>query len=318
MNSRTVHSSIEGDVRIMIARFVVTLMAAALVLFVAAPLASAKTAGSGSMKINRGAAATSSVSVTINSSFSAATQMQVRNSGGSWSGWMPYVASYAWTLPAGDGTKSVDVQYKGDRGKATTKTDTIVLDTTAPVLGSLSSSTNPDEALWYAVADPVLSWTAPSDLSGVVGYSWVVDQTPDTVPDAVSEDSATGTTLAGLGDGVWYVHVVAIDAVGNVSAPQQRVLRVDTTAPETTDDAVTEPMRRMTLGFSANDAASGVALLEYRIDGGEWQSGSQVLIVKEIKHKRAGLTIGDHLVEYRAVDAAGNVETIESCTVTLR
>jgi hypothetical protein len=36
-----------------------------------------------------------------------------------------------------------------------------------------------------------------------------------------------------------------------------------------------------------------------------------------IRHKRSGYRPGAHLIEYRSTDTAGNVETTQSCTVTL-
>jgi hypothetical protein len=47
-------------------------------------------------------------------------------------------------------------------------------------IASLSSPTHPDEALWYPDPDPSFLWTA----TGAVGYSYLLDQTADSVPAA--------------------------------------------------------------------------------------------------------------------------------------
>jgi hypothetical protein len=53
-------------------------------------------------------------------------------------------------------------------------------------------------------SDGTFSWT-PS--ASAARYSWVIDHTPTTVPDQVSEGTATSHTFTDLTDGVWYFHV---------------------------------------------------------------------------------------------------------------
>jgi len=279
--------------------------------------ASARPGATGTMKIDNGAAYTATTTVTVNSSMANATQMQFRDSGGIWTVWEPYSATRAWTLPAGDGTKTVEARYKGRTGKTTFKSDTIVLDTAVPVLTGVSSSSHPDEALWFSVADVVLDWSPQADDSGVAGYSFVLDQAPDTTPDTVADGAAATTTFTGVSDGVWYFHVRAVDGAGNWGATLHRTVRVDVTAPVTADDYDGLPAPMITFTLTPVDDHSGVVLTEYRVDGGPWKTGSGVTLAKKIRHKRQGLAGGEHVVEYRSADDAGNVEPIKSCVVTL-
>lgn len=88
----------------------------------------------------------------------------------------------------------------------------------------------------------------------------------------------------------------------------------DTTAPTTTvlgGDALTHDVP-VKLCLCATDGAtgSGVATTEWRIDGGEWQSGTTIRVPARL---RAALT---RTVEYRSTDRAGNVEDIQSCQVS--
>ena len=63
-----------------------------------------------------------------------ATEMRIRNSGGSWTAWQPFSANVAWQLAAGSGLRQVDVEI---RSGATVRaaSDTIV-------------STAPDDAIF--------------------------------------------------------------------------------------------------------------------------------------------------------------------------
>ncbi|MBI3921142.1 MAG: fibronectin type III domain-containing protein [Armatimonadetes bacterium] len=57
----------------------------------------------------------------------------------------------------------------------------------------------------------VLKWSS-EDLSGIAGYSWVFDGTPDTLPDETIEAEGAGSALPA---GTSYFHVRAKDSAGN-------------------------------------------------------------------------------------------------------
>jgi hypothetical protein len=86
----------------------------------------------GSMSLNGGAAYTPSAAVTINSSVAGVSEMRFRYVGDSWSGWQPYAAGAAWTLPAGDGTQTVEAQYRDANANVLPLSDSIVEDMTPP------------------------------------------------------------------------------------------------------------------------------------------------------------------------------------------
>ena len=92
------------------------------------------TAPTGSILINGGAAATSSPNVTLTLSATdgqtGVSDMRFGNTGDPWSAWEPYGTSKTWTLPAGDGTKTVWVQYRNNAGQISSQySDSIVLNT---------------------------------------------------------------------------------------------------------------------------------------------------------------------------------------------
>ena len=107
------------------------------------------------------------------------------------------------------------------------------------------------------------------------------------------------------------------DIAGNLSETISDAIVLDRVAPVTSDNTDAVVHRSFRLVLSPIDATSGVATTEYRVDGGDWVSGDSVGFRLGIRHKRAGRRAGTYLVEYRSTDSAGNVETIQSCTVTL-
>lgn len=107
-------------------------------------------APSGSVVIDGGATATDTSAVTLGlaasdpADFSTGlTSMRFSNDGTTWSPFQPYATSAAWTLSAGDGTKTVFVQYADAIGNLSAPaSDTIVLDTKAPKAKKLKPKKN--------------------------------------------------------------------------------------------------------------------------------------------------------------------------------
>ena len=124
-----------------------------------------------------------------------------------------------------------------------------------------------------------------------------------------------GWALA-AGDGAKTVYGQYRDAGGNAYSSTDTI-GLDQTPPVTTDNADGLPHQVFTVVFSASDATSGVALTQYRIDGGSWKTSTGDGLRLAIFHKRSGFVRGAHTVEYRSTDAAGNLETIKSCQVIL-
>lgn len=100
----------------------------------------------------------------------------------------------------------------------------------SPVVSSSTHSSGD----WSSNPSPVLDWDAPADATGIAGYYYVLDQSPNTKP---REESAIFTDqrrieLSNLESGIWYFHVVAKDRAGNVSEePGHYRLRLDREKP---------------------------------------------------------------------------------------
>lgn len=89
----------------------------------------------GTVAINGGAAATNSANVTLTLTCSDANgcaQMQLSNDNSNWSAAEPYAATKAWTLPAGDGTKTVYAKFEDTAGNwSAVVSDAILLDSSS-------------------------------------------------------------------------------------------------------------------------------------------------------------------------------------------
>ena len=93
----------------------------------------------GTISIAGGAAWSKSTSVTISTSavdyISGVALVSLSNDGTTWTE-RPYAATQSWTLSAGDGTKTVWAKWRDGAGNwSSAKSDTIGLDTVAPVYG---------------------------------------------------------------------------------------------------------------------------------------------------------------------------------------
>lgn len=107
-------------------------------------------APSGSVIIDGGAAITDTPAVILGLAASdpaafttGLTAIRFSNDGTNWSAFQPYATTAAWTLSAGDGTKTVWVQYSDGIGNLSAPaSDTIVLDTKAPKARKLSPKKN--------------------------------------------------------------------------------------------------------------------------------------------------------------------------------
>ena len=133
-------------------------------------------------------------------------------------------------------------------------------------------------------------------------------------------DGKVSFTYTGLGGaGTDEIRAGFVNGAGQTITSQGVIVQwqgADTTPPTTTDNSDGRVHRSFLLRLSPSDAPSGVATTEYRVNGGEWQTGTSLSMRMRIRHKRAGYR-GTYLIEYRSTDNAGNVESIKSCTVKI-
>ncbi|NIH84577.1 OmpL47-type beta-barrel domain-containing protein [Amycolatopsis granulosa] len=179
-------------------------------------------------------------------------------------------------------------------------------DTTPPeVTATVAGRTDGDGNY---VGSATVTLTATDDRSGVATVEYTLDDDtyrPYTAP-------VTITT-----PGAHTVHYRATDEAGNASEPKTVVINVVQPAEDTTPPQVTASVAGQrndagnyagsaTVTLIATDTGSGVAAVEYTVDGGAYLTYRQPIV----------LQAGTHTLIYRAADKAGN--TSEPKTLTVR
>lgn len=168
--------------------------------------------------------------------------------------------------------------------------------TDPPVVSATLDPGEPDgEDGWYV--SPVTVTLSADDEEAALEYrtddgDWAAYTAPVTVAD----------------DGEWTVEYRGTNTAGTSDVASVS-FRIDGTAPET--EARIEgsqlPNGRylgpVEVELTAQDATSGVATTEYRVDGGAWATYTEPIVVDS-----SGGRPSQRTVEFRSVDAAGNVE----------
>ena len=227
------------------------------------------------------------------------TEARYSFDGENWSDWEAYSASRVVTLPGADGPKTVYAQFRDDSGELSPVASVdVLLDRTAPSTGDDA------DAVWHRT--DVMLTLFPSDAgSGVAGTHYAVDGGP-------TQDGTSVLVPAPVdhaNDGAHTVEYWSVDAVGNVESPAKSCqVRIDTTAPATTDDATAGWLTHATtVGLTPSDVDSGVTSTSYSLDNGTWTPGKAVTVSSE----------GVHTLRYRSTDNAGNQEAIHTCQVKI-
>src|SRR5207245_437134 len=115
------------------------------------------------------------------------------------------------------------------------------------------------------------------------------------------------------GDGEHTVDFYSTDNAGNVEGWHSVGFRIDATAPQTAislDGTAGDGYwfhSPVTVDITATDAGSGVASIEYRLDGGTWARYTGPLL----------FDTGVHTFDYYAVDASGLQEAVQTQTVSI-
>jgi plastocyanin len=182
-------------------------------------------------------------------------------------------------------------------------------DTTAPVV--TPQVTGQQDADGAYIGSATVNLAAEDDSSGVASVEYSLDggaYVPYTEPVVLDEP------------GTYMLEHRATDNAGNVSEPGMVHVTVvpadgeDTTAPVVTPEVTGDLdengayVGSATVNLTALDAGSGVATVEYDLDGAGYTAYTDPVVVN---------TPGEHTVTYRATDNAGNVSAPGSATFTV-
>lgn len=163
-------------------------------------------------------------------------------------------------------------------------------DTTPP-----STTSNWTSNTWESQSEALVELTA-ADASGVDTLNWTVD--------GGSEKTASGnTTITVSGDGNHTIRFQANDTNGNLAAIHEIHVSLDNTNPSGTllspENTTYQETSTADLNVTRSDATSGVDIDEYNLDGSGFSSFTPNTSI-------TGLSEGQHSIQYRVSDIAGN------------
>ncbi|MFP4171143.1 MAG: OmpL47-type beta-barrel domain-containing protein, partial [Methanomassiliicoccales archaeon] len=166
---------------------------------------------------------------------------------------------------------------------------TVKVDLTPPEVSLECEGEGGDD--WHR-SEVRVNLSAEDSLSGVDSIQYRIDQGDWREYDGSFE----------LPEGVHNVQYRVTDAAGNLENGS-REIRVDSSSPEAEATVNGESEGHFTsdveVRIEGSDEISGVDRIMYRLDGGEWSEYSAPIEVGD----------GEHTLEYRVMDAAGNLET---------
>jgi hypothetical protein len=196
-----------------------------------------------------------------------------------------------------DGSHTVQTLVRDEAGNESGWAQhTVNIDTTAPT--NLTDA--PDD--WVQAAHVEVN--ASDAVSGVDRVEWQIDGGPWL-------HGPSGTLVHFTTTGEYQLRTRARDVAGNVSTAQLENVQIDTVAPANTTAAPSgvssNPYQRAVTG---TDDDSGVATVEWQVDGGSIVSGAS----------GAPVTVtggGQHTLKTRVIDVAGNASAWRTDTINI-
>jgi len=172
------------------------------------------------------------------------------------------------------------------------------------------SETHPIQSKWYNNNSPTISWNRDPNSEG---FSFVLDNKPNTVPDNDIDTKDTAISFAKKKDGLWYFHIKEKKS-GVWSATGNFLVRIDTVPPSAFLPevnfltAATVLAGRTMVSFFTTDNLSGIDHYEAGIiDKTEPPTESPVFIQTESPFFAPLAQGGKLSIVVRAVDKAGNM-----------
>ncbi len=256
------------------------------------------------LSLNSGAAFSGVPLVTLNNSSSNAPTEYIASENADFSDatWQAYASAPTFMLSPGDGVKTVYFKTKNGAGESVAVSDTITLDTTAPIgtilIDSNRSVTNSLNATL------TLTWDDGAG-SGAARMRFSDDGSHWTAWEPLA---ATKAYALPAGEGYKTVRVQFLDKTNNRSATFSDFIRVDTIAPTGTiiinSGALSTKTSAVTLKLTWSDGTgSGVSRMRFSDDGAHW-TAFETLKASRAYTLPAGL--GYHTVRVQYLDAGNN------------
>ncbi len=172
------------------------------------------------------------------------------------------------------------------------------------------SDTHPLSDSWYNNTNVVLSW---NKLPNTQGYSYVIDNKPNTLPENKITSQDTIKQYENLTDGLWYFHIKPLKSGGIWGTTTNRVLKIDTTPPNNFKpkfEYITHDKSNFAvITFNTTDSLSGVDLYQVGITDttGDLNNVSPVFNNSTSPYQLNLDSINSARVIVRAIDKAGNI-----------
>ena len=281
----------------------------------------------GTVAINAGASFTRIPTVTLTLSATDASglaDMCISNVP-SCSTWVPFARTRSWSLPAGDGAKSVYARFRDRVGNAPTSAaqDQIVLDSAAPTNPSTLTSSSHGVETWSRDRTVQVHWAGATDGgSGVSGYSLRWDRVATTLPDVHTDTTGVTATSPALADGRnHFVHLRTVDRAGNWTGGAVHLgpFFIDGTPPYTGTLAAAPGPARISLSWTGfSDPTSGLAVERHlqlvfstsAYPAARCTNGTPLFVGTARQFVHQNLVSGTrHYYRLCAFDKAGNVST---------
>lgn len=172
------------------------------------------------------------------------------------------------------------------------------------------SETHPSQSEWYNNNNATIAWEREPN---VTGFSFIVDNKPNTIPDDTVDTEDTVTSLSNLSDGLWYFHIKAMKR-GVWGTAGHFLVRVDTTPPAAFKPEASYLLESLTsidralVSFFTTDNVSGINRYEIGIIDKNQPVTESPVFVQADSPFQVPITKGSNVeVIVRAIDKAGNV-----------
>ena len=196
---------------------------------------------------------------------------------------------------------------------------------------------SPTDDSWLKGDDVVFTWEASSDETsgfdtqatqpkGLASYRLYLNGSLHQAE--IPADQTSVAPVSPLLEGMYMWRIEAVDTAGNTQSSTSTFrFSVDNSSPQTTltvgepksieDDVILMQSITQIILTADDGAGSGVASIEYQLDGFDMPSATQPKDGEWIAYTKP-FTVssgGDHIISYRSSDEVGNVETEQSVSI---
>jgi hypothetical protein len=186
-----------------------------------------------------------------------------------------------------------------------------------PAGPEIFSATHPDSSKWSNNNNINFQWNV-ENLSGIEGYSYVLDNNPTTVPDDIVDSKENYVNYSNVADGIWYFHLKA-KRNGFWGGVSHYAVKIDTTPPAlfpiNINPSTRTSQKTIIVEFLTTDSVSGIDHYEIKVvpltigekTMASWQhNGNSYLFIEATSPYIAQLERGEYDIYVRAYDKAGN------------